>query len=275
MIETIPHIRAISIRRKLDTIGSEPLLIIGNDYNAYYVKNNQRLNPAVTLINEVLCHFLLKAWAINTPDIALIKVENETLERGYGPKHKKLYYDRLAFGSKEIEGAFDLTELATIKGKIDFKRLYRPEMFARIGLFDMWVENEDRPPDLKNIMLYELEERYHFLAIDNVMAFRTGAYETLTDKEFYPTENNYCLQSTFFKHFRRYLRGSERGWAKKEEENFYLCINNSKNYFSQCISLIPFEWGFTKSIQKILEEFLFNDKRNQLVFNEYIRMWRS
>jgi hypothetical protein len=62
MNESIPHIRAISIRRKLDTVGSEPLHIIGDDYNAYYVKNNQRLDPASALINEVICHFLLKAW---------------------------------------------------------------------------------------------------------------------------------------------------------------------------------------------------------------------
>ncbi|HLG38317.1 MAG TPA: HipA family kinase, partial [Chitinophagaceae bacterium] len=206
MIESIPYIRAISIRRKLNTVGSEPLHLIGDDYNAYYVKNNQRLFPASVLINEVVCHFLLKAWGINTPDIALIEIEKETLNQNYGTRHRKLYYERLAFGSKEVEAAFDLTELATIKGKVDFKKFYRPEMFARIGLFDMWVENEDRPPDLKNIMLFEVDERYHFLAIDNAMAFRTGAYETLTDNEFYPSESNYCLQSAFFKRFRRYLR---------------------------------------------------------------------
>jgi hypothetical protein len=219
--------------------------------------------------------FSVKSLAINTPDIALVQVEKEVLNQGYGTRHKRLYYERLAFGSKEIEGAFDLTELTTIKGKVDFKKFYRPEMFARIGLFDMWVENEDRPPDLKNIMLYELEERYHFLAIDNAMAFRTGAYEALTDNKFYPTENNYCLQSAFFKRFRRYLRASEKEWAKKEEENFYFCVNNSKKYLSQCISLIPSDWGFTKPIQKILAEFLFNESRNQSVFSEYIRLWTS
>ena len=73
-------------------------------------------------------------------------------------------------------------------------------MLGRIGLFDMWIENEDRPPDLKNLMLFEKEDRFHFLAIDNTMAFRTGAYGTLAEPQFYATENNYCLQSAFLRY---------------------------------------------------------------------------
>ena len=75
MNELIPHIRAISILQKLNTVGNEPLLLIGDDYNNYYVKNNQLLLPASGLINEVICHFLLKAWSINTADIAIVEIE--------------------------------------------------------------------------------------------------------------------------------------------------------------------------------------------------------
>ena len=197
------------------------------------------------------------------------------MTQNFGARHRKSYYERPAFGSKEIEGAFDLTELAIVKRKVDFKRFYRPEIFARIGLFDMWVENEDRPPDLKNIMLAEKDERYHFYAIDNAMAFRTGAYETLTDKRFYSTEGNYCLQSTFFKRFRRFLKAADKEWPKTEADNFYFCVANSKRYLSECINLIPADWGFTHEIQNVLEKFLFNDERNHSVFNEYIRLWKA
>jgi hypothetical protein len=64
-------------------------------------------------------------------------LERETLKFNYGNKHKPAYYDCLAFGSKEVVGAFDATSFLDIKGKVDFRKLYRPEMFARIGLFDM------------------------------------------------------------------------------------------------------------------------------------------
>ncbi len=125
MIVSGPHIKAISIVGQKPTVGSEPLHVIGDDYCGYYVKNHKQLTPAAFLINEVMGHFLLKAWQINTPDIA-----------------------------------FDMAETFGIKNKLDFKKYYQPEMFARIGLFDMWTENEDQPPDLKNIMLFEKEERY-------------------------------------------------------------------------------------------------------------------
>ena len=275
MIEPIPHIRAISIRKKLNTVGSEPLLLIGDDYNPYYVKNSKLLTPAWDLINEVICHFLLKAWNINTPDIALIEIEKETLNQNYGSRHKKSYYSRVAFGSKQVDGAYDLNELTLFKSKVDFKKYDKPEMFARIGLFDMWVENEDRPPNLKNVMLFEKESRQHFLAIDNAMAFRTGAYESLSDNKFYPTENNYCLQSTFFQKYKRFLRFKDRNWAKTEEENFYFCIAKSKSYLSECCKLMPLDWGLKETIQTILTNFLFNEGRNRSIFYEYLRMWSS
>jgi hypothetical protein len=272
MIITIPHIKAISIVGQKPTVGSEPLHVIGDDYCSYYVKNHKQQIPAAYLINEVMGHFLLKAWHINTPDIAFVTMPKETITKDYGSLHKKNYYNRLAFGSKEVDGAFDMTEAYTIKGKVDFKKYYQPEIFARIGLFDMWTENEDRATDLKNIMLFEKEERYHFLAIDNAMLFRTGAYNTLTHSDFTGIENNYCLQSGFFRIFKRFLKGLNKDWAKTEEKNFYLCIENSKQHFEACANILPAEWGFNKELENLLTGFLFNDKRNRQVFNEYIRL---
>jgi hypothetical protein len=272
MILTIPHITAISIAGQKPTVGSEPLHVIGNDYCGYYVKNNKLLTPAAFLINEVIGHFLLKAWQINTPDIAFVNMPKETITKDYGSLHRKNYYNRLAFGSKEVDGAFDMSEAYAIKGKVDFKKFYRPEMFARIGLFDMWTENEDRPPDLKNIMLFEKEERYHFLAIDNAMLFRTGVYNTLSNNEFLATENNYCLQSYFFRIFKRFLKALNKDWAKSEENNFYLCVENSRKYLEACFKILPEEWGFDNELEKILTGFLFNNNRNKQLFTEYIRL---
>lgn len=272
MIITVPHIKAISIVGQKPTVGSEPLHVIGDDYCGYYVKNHKQLTPAAFLINEVMGHFLLKAWQINTPDIAFVTMPKETITKDYGSLHKKNYYNRLAFGSKEVESAFDMAETFTIKSKVDFKKYYQPEMFARIGLFDMWTENEDRPPDLKNIMLFEKEERYHFLAIDNAMLFRTGVYNALTYNEFIATENNYCLQSSFFRIFKRFLKALYKDWAKTEEKNFYLCIENSRKYLEASSKILPEEWGFNDELENLLTSFLFNDNRNKQVFTEYIRL---
>ena len=269
---SVPYITGISIIGQKPTVGSEPLHVIGDDYNGYYVKNHRQQIPAAYLINEVIGHFLLRAWQLNTPDIAFVNMPKATMNKEYGSLHKRVYYNRLAFGSKEVSGAFDMTEAFSIKGKLDFKRFCQPEMFARIGLFDMWTENEDRAADLKNIMLMEKEQQYHFLAIDNTMLFRTGAYDTLTLDDFNGIENNYCLQSTFFVIFKRFLKALNKKWTVTEENNFYLCIENSKQYLEACFKILPEEWGFNPTLEKLLTGFLFNNDRNKQVFTEYLRL---
>lgn len=273
MIEPLPYRRVVSIQRKINTTGSEPLHVICDDYASYYIKNDRENSPASSIINEVLSHYFLRLWDINTPQICLTKLEEETIRQDYGARHKPFYYSRPAFGSKEHDGAFDFTEFLQIKGRVDFRKYYKTEMFAHIGLFDLWIENEDRPPDLKNLMLYEEEERYHFLAIDHTMAFRTGAYSSLKDKSFWATEGQFMLQSLFFKQLRRILK-LDKGWCRKEQEYFYLCIEKCKRHFNEIVQLIPPEWGFFDETITVLYEYLFDEKRNKSVFNEYVRMWK-
>jgi hypothetical protein len=274
MISTLPHIKAISVLDKKPTVGSEPLLVLGNDYQAYFVKNHRQLPTAATMINEVLGNLLLNAWQLPTPEIALIEMPEATLQGDWGERHKKSYYRRPAFGSKQVAGAFDLTPIANISGKVDYRKLMHPEEFARIGLFDMWVENDDRPPDLKNIMLHESDLRYRFLAIDQAMIFRTGAYDTLSNKKFWPTEGNYCIQSNYFHSLKRFYKFSNPNWAKIEQENFYLCINRCRSQFKDFRSLIPPDWGYTSEIEALIFDFLFDNDRNKEILNEYIRLFK-
>jgi hypothetical protein len=269
----VSHIRVISINRKLDTVGSEPLLVLGDDYEGYYIKNNRLITPATDLISEVLCHFLLRAWNIITPDISLVTLEPETFTANYGPRHQKNYYDRLAFGSKHIPNAIDFMSVEGFKGKVDFRRYSKPIDFARIGLFDMWVDNEDRPPDLKNLMIVEKASKMEFVAIDHAFTFRSGAFNSLKDCRFWPTESNYCLQSSFFNKFRRFLRFPDRNWIEVERKNFYLSIEKSKAAFLHGIEQIPLNWGLTKEDQSTIYAYLFNELRNKAVFEEYIRLW--
>lgn len=273
LIEPLPYRRVISIQRKINTVGSEPLHLICDDYESYYVKNDKLNVPAVSIINEVICHYFLRLWNINTPDICMIELEEETIRQDYGIRHKPVFYSRPAFGSKEREGAFDFTEFLQVRGKVDFRKYYRPQMFAHIGLFDLWVENEDRPPDLKNLMLFEEDERYHFLAIDNAMAFRIGAYDTLMNRTFWATEDQYILQSVFFKQLRRFLK-ADKEWYIKERENFYLCIEKCKRYYDEIIKQLCPEWGFLDETITVLYNYLFDEKRNESVYNEYLRMWK-
>lgn len=257
----------------MPTVGSEPLLLIGDDYEAYYVKNSALLTPATALINEVICHHLLRIWNVPTPDVALVHIEKETLQTGFGGRHKPVFYDRLAFGSKEIAGATDLTEfLGGLNGKVDFRKFHNPNGFAMIGLFDMWVENEDRPPDLKNILLTPYEHWLQFTALDQAMAFRTGAYTSLQQKEFWGIEGQYCIQSVIFKEMKRFIKKEDKQWLQEAKDLFYLCVENSKAQFWEIVATLPESWGLDTNLANTIYEFLFSKERNQQVFEEFLRI---
>ncbi|MDI9366157.1 MAG: hypothetical protein QM541_14465 [Flavobacterium sp.] len=272
LIKLPPYRNAISINHKLSTDGNEPLLIIADDYCPYYVKNSGLLVPAHHLINEVICHFLLSAWSVPTPEIAFIKIDESQLHDNWGARHKTKFYDRFAFGSKEVEDFFDANTFLSINGKIDFRRLKNPLCFPRIGLFDLWVENDDRPPEnLKNLIIQPFDDGYTLVPIDHAFAFRTGAYETLSDTRYYSSCGYSILESTIFRQLLKHVKNGE--WYETERQNFYLCIEKSKQCFSEIAHTIPLNWGYTTEIESLIYNFLFNEKRNDALFNNYINYW--
>ncbi len=260
--------------KKLPTVGSEPLLILGDDYEAYYIKNSALLSPAWALVNETLCHYLLRIWGLPTPDAAFVKVEEVTLQAGFGIRHKPPFYERPAFGSKEISKAVDLSDylIGGLRGKVDFRKFQNLIDFAMIGLFDMWVENEDRPPDLKNILLTPYYQQFQFVPIDHAMAFRTGAYSSLEDQQFWATEGQYCLQSALFRSMKQLLKQNDKRWVKGVEDVFYLCVEKSKAQFWNIVTALPQAWGLDEPLANTIYAFLFCANRNRQVFEEFIRI---
>jgi len=59
---------------------------------------------------------------------------------------------------------------------------------------------------------------------------------------------------------------SRRIWTITEENNFYLGIENSKQYLEACFKILPEEWRFNPTLEKLLTGFLFNNDRNKQVF---------
>jgi hypothetical protein len=272
LLKSPPYQKVISINKKLSTDGNEPLLVVTDDYSSHYVKNSGITTPAYHLINEVICHYLLSAWDIPTPEIAFIQIEQNSLKEDWGTRHKKNYYDRFAFGSKQVDDAFDANIFLSIDGKVDFRKILNPLCFPRIGLFDLWVENDDRPPEnLKNLMVQPMDDFYKFIAIDHAFAFRTGSYETLNDTSFSGTQGYCILEAVIFRQLLKYVK--DGNWREREKENFYLCIEKSKTIFPYISQLLPLNWGYNKEIETLIHNFLFNEERNNSLFDDYINYW--
>ena len=270
-IELIPSVHALTVLEKLPTTGSEPMLVLGDDAHAYYVKNDGQTRPAWSMVNETLCHYLLRLWGIPTPDIALVQVAGNLLDDKHWKRHPKAAYKTPAFGSKQIPHAYDMNRLLAssngISNSVDF---------ARIGLFDMWVENEDRPPNMKNLLLAPSGKKLKLYAIDHAMAFRSGAYSSLVDADFDFVVDQYYLEVPLLRDFA--FSGPKwqlDAWMEGEEKKFYLCVAKCKAVFPDIVQSLPPSWGFMPEVADLMFDCLFSERRNKKVFHAFASCYRS
>lgn len=269
MIEQLPYRKAITIRREIYTDGHSPLEVVADDYKTYFIKSAQNQNPCYYLINEFLCHYLLKCWHIPTPNIAAITLDPKLLADNFSTRHKKHYYDTICFGSQSIKDAVDLNNFFNANKKPDFNKFYNPEILFLIALFDIWVENDDRKPSNNNILLEPIDSRFNILAIDQAYTFSSMKYTDLNPDFVSSSYNDTILLSPIGQSVKRRIKKNKE-WFKEASENFYLCIRNCEQNFNDISECIPKHLGFDLRLQGSLHSFLFNEKRNKQVFSEFI-----
>lgn len=268
MIESLSVINAISIDREIYTDGHSPLLVIGEDYNQYIVKNSSGRIPAFYLINEFLANGLLQCWNIPTPECANIQVDSSII-RGFSNKHRPAYYNDSTFGSKVIPNILDLNEYTLSNTKSSYNRLINPLDILRIGLFDLWVANDDRKPTNQNTILsIGSNGKYEITAIDHAFIFETLDYQHLNPQLFYPSVNDHIMICDLVNIVKRYTNIND-SFVSSERDYFYFCLNTSQESFEKITNNIPNDLGITDSLITFLEQFLFNQDRNNRVFEEY------
>jgi HipA-like kinase len=269
-LEKLKYCTAISIIKEIPTDGHSPLLIISDDYEKYYVKSARGEKPAISLINEILCHYFLKKWRIPTPDIAIIKLNPELIVAGeYSTFHKKHYYLNYTFGSKALESVKEMDKFTEIRNKNDYKKFVNPEVLIKIGLFDIWIENTDRKPSNNNILFQFTNNLISIYAIDNAYTLNHMSYSDLRPE--YNVTNTYndnILETNIAKAIINQY--GEKNWLKKLKYYFNDSIRKCEISFDEIIQLIPKEFGLTAEIKKYIFLFLFDKNRNKEVFNEFL-----
>jgi len=73
----------------------------------------------------------------------------------------------------------------------------------------------------------------------------------MKEKLFSPTEDNYLLQSEYFRKLKPFLKTDET-WLEMEKQNFYNCINTCKHYFDDIIIQLLDEWEFNQDLKTII-----------------------
>lgn len=271
MLHKVPHYKVISCGEEIRTTGNSPVKVIAENYEAYLAKNSKALNPATDIINELLAHCFLKLWNLKTPPAAILDFSPDLLLPEYTKSHhRSSYYQKPIFGSSWLQSAFDSTAFFKAHNKLDTKVFCDFNDLFKIGLFDIWVENDDRKPTNLNLMFLENDNRkFDIIPIDHCYIFSTMKYQDLKPEYFSPSFNENLLVTELAGSLKKY-KYENRTWDQEDKDYFYLCISKCEKFFDEIITFIPKEWNFTADDAAILKNFLFNAERNSKVFADYL-----
>jgi hypothetical protein len=270
MIKPLPYKKVSAIIEEIFTSGHSPLKVLTDDYDMYIVKSSQGKFPDFYLISEFLCSYFLNLWEIKTPDIAAITLPISLLKSSLTKKHKSHFYEnKICFGSKFMN-VTDLNQFLNNGHHKFVKKFHKADDLLKIALFDIWVENDDRKPSNNNLILVTENGKQNFVAIDNAYCFNSLNYENLNPK--YGITNTYnesILNTMLSKGIYQTVKGQEN-WVAYMKTYFYICIEKCSQYFDLIVQNIPQDLGFDNTFQMKIRNFLFNEERNKVVFDEFI-----
>lgn len=279
VLAPLETISAEKIIKEIQTSGSGPLLILGNDKNLYFAKTTSEIVPRVELINEVICGYLAQCWGLQVPPFSLIEipdsvVENYVSENGKLSKRydKTLFNGNLFFGSRQIQ-AIELEQyIHGLKDKSDYKLFHNPTDLIKIGVFDIWMGNKDRKPENPNVLLGS-DGKFIFQPIDHTAAFaHCTNYQQVTDIFLYLEEKFRLLNIPLVKSIAKFETSQRLNNLKDEiDQGIAVSIQQLDFIFDQ----VPAVWGFSKKAKQHLKDFLSQGNRNSQmkeVFNSYLNL---
>lgn len=221
-----------------------------NDLNYYACKYGKPNN----LFNEYLAASFCKIWGIPVPDFSFVKVEDGHIPEGY----PKADFSYPCFGSFYLEYALDANEfLNTWKGKNnEIEKIFNKADLLKIGLFDLWLSNEDRNHNNHNLLINPTVEGYQIVAIDHVTIFNTNSLNYKLEQL---TENESIIDTVFCNMlFKRGVKLNEM--LTELEENFYLCVKECSEKFTKILKEVPNEWNIdVVEREKRIRESLFDE----------------
>jgi hypothetical protein len=260
-MEDLSFLKAIQIKREINTEGSAPLFVTGEDDLNYYAKPIRTAPPCLEIINEFLCSNLLSYWALNTPEIRLMNIDYELAQgKNLSKRYKPEYFSKPFFASRSIDDGIELEKYFMSFNKNDLTKFVSPKDIIKIGYFDLWIGNKDRKPKNPNILLSLLDDKFIIHPIDHGAGFCYLQYLQVTDINLWLSPDNSILTTQMAKVVAKELF---KDGAKEFWENDILChLKHIEENIDLIFSKVPRELGFSKKAKEHLKEFLFDDKRN-------------
>jgi hypothetical protein len=227
-------LQSISIIEKvLTSTGSRPVVVWCDDLNYYACKYSKPHD----LLNEYIGASFCKLWGIPVPDYCFIKVKSEHILNGLPKKS----FDKTCYGCLYLEYAKDVNEYLTTwkTNNYELGKIANKEDLLRIGLFDLWLSNEDRNHNNANLLINPTVDGYNIIAIDHVNIFNSSS---LSHGLFQLNEFESIISTDYVKLL---FKRSERlnDLIDNLEENFYVCVKKCQKNLTAILKKVPQDWN--------------------------------
>ncbi|NOX48755.1 MAG: hypothetical protein GXO89_17435 [Chlorobi bacterium] len=254
-MENIKHLISISEITQEDcyqTKGSRPVKVFCSDMEHYVCKYFMGVGPAFSLFNEYIAAAFLRVWGQKVPETAFVKVKEVHVPKSGYPYH---WFDKVCFGSfflgdfKEVDKFF--IENPAIK-KDEYATYHS---FLMLGLFDLWVSNEDRHFENTN-MLYDILDGF-FIPIDHVQIFNGN---NLDKEPYLINEDESILSSPLLNRlFSRTLQHELKNMYSSIENDFRNYVQNCHIGLDDMLGQLPDEWQLDVNYLKSRLAYLFSE----------------
>jgi hypothetical protein len=251
--------------RIFETSGSQPALILCDDFNYYVCKYNRQSGvKAVKLFHEFLAGSFAKLWNLAVPEFCLVNVNPSHIEG-----HEILqpvFFKTLCFGSKYNNRYSEIDEFYADMTSTDKRKFELKYDFLKIGLFDIWLANEDRNFNNYNLLI-DVENKNRFIPIDHDAIFNTG---NLHRGLVLLSENESLINTDLTKRLFTATELRSKDFFKKAKNDYYLCVTECEINIDKILQNIPIEWKINSvEYQNLLHEHLFNKEWTDRCFNYF------
>lgn len=246
---------------KIIRTGCNPVIITCNDYNTYVCKYKTGMGPAISLFCEFIGSHFAKLWSINNPGFKCIKISRTHIPVKFNLNG--FYFDTTCFGTLFIRNSEAISRINEDYFRKGLQKSNYTNLL-KIGLFDLWLANEDRHQSNYNL-LYDTQTKL-FVPIDHDKIFNSRILnqriEPLTEQEsllrsplMILYSSGYKFPSTFQSEYRDY---------------FYFCINNCHRNLSRIYDEIPLDWNISEvTFHQKMDE-LFSEQWLTIVYNNFL-----
>lgn len=233
------HLRSIQTADRYFDTNRRPVLITCSDMESYVCKYHTGSGNCMSLFCEYLASSFLKIWGLRTPDSAFVRINREHIPSSWGIHG--YCFDTTCFATKYNSQYADATKLNEIIKSSDRKKYTNGFDLIKIGLFDLWLANEDRRAGNMNLLI-DLENERDFIAIDHGSIFNSGVMNSHLSEL---TENESILDSLFARTL----------FSKKEitpilvdemKKYFYLRTQHCKEQVPSILDEIPSDWKISR-----------------------------